>query len=51
MRQDIYIWSEGDVMRSLMDSLGLPRSEGYIHIKDTEGFLDVTARREHKEDK
>jgi hypothetical protein len=25
----------------LLESFGLPRSEGYIHIKDTEGFLEV----------
>jgi hypothetical protein len=35
----------------LLDSFGLRRSQGYIHIRDTEGFLDVTTRREHQEDK
>jgi hypothetical protein len=25
----------------LLESFGLPRSEGYIHIKDAEGFLEV----------
>jgi hypothetical protein len=26
---------------SVLDSFGLPRSEGYIHMKDTEGFLQA----------